>query len=125
MPGMAKPGHLSCYGGQATGWRGSLPGTGKRFSPLYSVQTDSGAHTAAYPTGNGGPFPGNKTPGYDADVSPNAEVKNVWSYNSNHPYAFRTRYRDNFTFTLPQTWRMVFRFSYRHVGSNSKAWRMR
>jgi hypothetical protein len=30
------------------------------FSLRYCVQTDSGAHSASYPIGTGGPFPGGK-----------------------------------------------------------------
>jgi hypothetical protein len=33
------------------------------FSLLYSVQTDSGAHSASYPMGAGGYFPGGKAVG--------------------------------------------------------------
>jgi hypothetical protein len=40
------------------------------FSLLHIVQTSSGAHPASYPTGTGGPFPGVKRPGREADHSP-------------------------------------------------------
>jgi hypothetical protein len=40
--------------------RGSIPGRGKRFSLLHSVQTGSGAHPASYPMGTAGDFPGGK-----------------------------------------------------------------
>jgi hypothetical protein len=47
--------------------------------PNISVQAGSGAHTASYPMGTGGPFPGGKVlPGRDADHShpSSAEVEN-------------------------------------------------
>jgi hypothetical protein len=68
--------------GIATGYglddRGSIPGRGKRFSLLPSVQTGSGVHPASYPVGTGALSIGVKRPGYDADHSPptSAEVKN-------------------------------------------------
>jgi hypothetical protein len=34
--------------------RGVIPGRAKRFSLLYSIQNDSGAHTASYLKGNVG-----------------------------------------------------------------------
>jgi hypothetical protein len=37
--------------------RGSIPGRGKRFSLLWSVQTGSGAHPASYLMGSWGTFP--------------------------------------------------------------------
>jgi hypothetical protein len=41
---------------------GSIPSSA-RFSLLHSVQTDSGAHPASYPTGTGDSFPGGKAAG--------------------------------------------------------------
>jgi hypothetical protein len=48
------------------------------FSPLHSVQTDSGAHPTSYPMSTGGSFPGVKRPVREAVHSPptSAEVKN-------------------------------------------------
>jgi hypothetical protein len=40
--------------------RGFIPGRGKRFSPIHSVQTGSEAHTASYVTGTQGSFMGIK-----------------------------------------------------------------
>jgi hypothetical protein len=40
--------------------RGSIPGTGKRISPLACVQTSSEANAASYPMGTEGSFPGSK-----------------------------------------------------------------
>jgi hypothetical protein len=37
------------------GW-GSIPGRGRRFSRLHSIQTNSGAHPDSYPVGTGGFF---------------------------------------------------------------------
>jgi hypothetical protein len=54
----------------------SIPGKGKGFSPLHSVQTGSGAHPVFYPMGTGGSFPGVNRPGRETDHSSNAEVKN-------------------------------------------------
>jgi hypothetical protein len=52
------------------------------FSLLHIVQTGSGAHSASYPMGNGGSFPGVKWQGREADHSPptSAEVKKIWTY---------------------------------------------
>jgi hypothetical protein len=54
---------------------------------LHSVQTVSGSHTAPYPVGTRGSFPGDKATRYEADHSPpfSAEVKNSWGYNSKPP----------------------------------------
>jgi hypothetical protein len=35
----------------------------KNFSPHHRVQTDSGPHSASYPMGTGGSFPGGKAAG--------------------------------------------------------------
>jgi hypothetical protein len=58
--------------------RGSIPCRGKRFSPLRSVQTDSGAHAVSYPMGAAGYFSGVKWPRRKTDYSPpsSAKVKN-------------------------------------------------
>jgi hypothetical protein len=53
--------------------------TGADFSSSPCIQTGSGAHSASYPIGTGGSFPGGKArPRRDADHSPpsSAEVKN-------------------------------------------------
>jgi hypothetical protein len=69
----------------------------------------SGAHSASYPMGTRGSFPGVKWPRREADHSspPSAEVKNAWSYISTPQYAFITcclvKHRDNFTFTFTFT----------------------
>jgi hypothetical protein len=55
------------------------PVEAKDFCSSLCDQTSSGAHTASYPIGTGGPFPGDKArPGRDADHSPafSAEIKN-------------------------------------------------
>jgi hypothetical protein len=44
------------------GW-GSIPGTGRDFPLLHSVQTGSGAHPASYTFKNVGSFPGGKATG--------------------------------------------------------------
>jgi hypothetical protein len=47
------------------------PTRAEDFSSSPYVQTGSGAHSASYPVGTGGPFPGGKArPGRDADHSP-------------------------------------------------------
>jgi hypothetical protein len=68
------------------GW-GSIPGTGKRYSILHSVQTGSVAHPASYPMGIGGGLISKEC---QADHSPKstAEVKNGWRYTCTPPYAF-------------------------------------
>jgi hypothetical protein len=43
--------------------RGFIPGRDNYLSLLHSVQTDSGAHSASYPLGTGGSFPGDKAVG--------------------------------------------------------------
>jgi hypothetical protein len=55
----------------------SIPGRGKRFSCLHSVQTGSETHSAYYPTDTKGFFQRVKWPGREADHSPSstAEVK--------------------------------------------------
>jgi hypothetical protein len=72
--------------GIATALRAGRPGVeeyesrqGQDFSPLYVVQTGSGAHPASYPMGVGGSFPEDKRQGREADHSPptSAEVKNT------------------------------------------------
>jgi hypothetical protein len=62
--------------------RGSIPGQGKIFSLLRSVQTDSGAHSASYLMGTEGSFPrGPLTSIY-------CRGQKWRSYTTNPPYAF-------------------------------------
>jgi hypothetical protein len=74
-------GYLSQYSvWQQTGRPGvRSPEEAKDSSSSLCVQTGSEAHSASYPVGTGGPFPGGKErSGRDADHSPpcSAEVKN-------------------------------------------------
>jgi len=76
------------------------------FFLLHRVQTGSGAHSAAYPTGTEGSFPGGKAVGREADHSApsSAEVKNEWRYTSTPYYAFiawcLVKHRDNCTLPI-------------------------
>jgi hypothetical protein len=67
--------------------RSSSPGSGKNF---LHVQTGSGAHPASCLVGTGSSSPGLKRPGREANCSPptSAEVKKLWIYTSDPPYAF-------------------------------------
>jgi hypothetical protein len=58
---------------------GLIPGR-RNILPLQSIQTGSGANSAAY-----------SWPKHEADhvLPPSAEVKNAWSYISVPPYSFR------------------------------------
>jgi hypothetical protein len=62
LPAALWPGYLSRYSGEMY-CRGSIPGRGKKFSPLHSVQNGSGVHPASYPKGTGSTFPGGKAAG--------------------------------------------------------------
>jgi hypothetical protein len=64
-----------------------FPAGAGNFSLHHRVQNSSGAHTASYPMGTRGSFPGVKRLGREADHSSpsNAEVKNEWSYTSTPP----------------------------------------
>jgi hypothetical protein len=66
---------VSDYG---LGDRGSIPAGAKDFSSNLRVQTGSEAHPASCRMGTGGPFPGAKRAGRDADHSSpcSAQVKN-------------------------------------------------
>jgi hypothetical protein len=95
--------HFYIYLGYELDYRGSrirLPAGAGNFFLHHRVQNSSGAHSASYPMGTGGSFPGGK-----ADHSPpsSAEVKNEWSYISTPQYVFMAwclvKHRDNFTFT--------------------------
>jgi hypothetical protein len=55
--------------------RGSIPGSGNRFSILHNVQTGSEAHPASYPVGIAGCFSGIKRPGRESDHSPPFSTK--------------------------------------------------
>ena len=45
--------------------RFSIPGTGKRFSLLQSIHTDTEVHSASFETGNGSLSEGKKRLGYE------------------------------------------------------------
>jgi hypothetical protein len=83
------------------------PARAGNFSLHHRVQNGSVAHPASYPMGTKGSFPGGKAAGAWTDHSPpsSAEVKNVWSYTSIHPYVFMVwclvKDRDKFTLPLP------------------------
>jgi hypothetical protein len=64
-------------GYEQEGW-GSIPGRGRRFSLLYSIQTESGAYPASYSMSTGVLSPEVKRPGTEADhFSPcSVEIKN-------------------------------------------------
>jgi hypothetical protein len=70
---------LSDYGLDDRAIQVRSPIGAENFSSSPCVQTGSGAHSASYPMGTGGSFPGGKVrPGRDADRSPpsSSEVKN-------------------------------------------------
>jgi hypothetical protein len=73
------------YGLDDRGSRVRVPAKAGNFSLHHRVQNGSGAHTASYPMGKGGSFPGG-----EADHSPpsSAEVKNAWSCISPPQYVF-------------------------------------
>jgi hypothetical protein len=54
---------------------GSIPGRGKRFSLLHSVQTGSGIHPASYSMGTGALSPGIKWPGMELTTHPHLVLK--------------------------------------------------
>jgi hypothetical protein len=53
--------------------RGSIPGRGKRFFLLHSIQAGFGAHSASNPMGTKGSFPGGEA---DQSLPYSVEVKN-------------------------------------------------
>jgi hypothetical protein len=56
--------------------RGSIPDRGRGFSSSLCIQTGSGAHSASYTMGTGGPLSrGKARPGHDADHSLPFSVK--------------------------------------------------
>jgi hypothetical protein len=63
---------------KTSGWmaRVSFPAV-QDFFLLYSVQTGSGAHSASYPMGTRGSFPGGKAAGAYHSPPSSAEVKNA------------------------------------------------
>jgi hypothetical protein len=63
--------------------RGSIPGRGKIFFSILSVQTSSGSHPASYPMG----IVGKSRSGPDANYSPpsSAKVKNEYQLHSSPP----------------------------------------
>jgi hypothetical protein len=63
--------------GTMTGVR--FPAVAGNSSLRHRIQIGSGAHKGSYPMGTGGPFPGVKRHGREADHSPpsSAEVKNA------------------------------------------------
>jgi hypothetical protein len=75
--------------------RGSIPGKSKQFSPFYSVQAGSGAHTAGF---HGLFSPGIKRSGREVDYSPrsSADLNYVQNYTSIAPY--NVVHWDNFAF---------------------------
>jgi hypothetical protein len=66
----------------------SIPGKGKEFSLLQSVQTGSGANSVSVQWVSAKV----KRPGSEADYSPQfrAEGENEWSYTFTSPFAFIT-----------------------------------
>jgi hypothetical protein len=78
------------YGLDDRGSRVRFPAVVGNFSLHHRVQSGSGAHSAFYPMGTRGSFPGVKRPGREADHSPpaRAAVKNAWSYTSTPKYVF-------------------------------------
>jgi hypothetical protein len=88
-------------------FRFRFPTGAGNFSLYHRVQNGFAAHTASYPMGTRGSFPGVKRPGREADHLPpsNAEVKMSGATPLLPQYAFMTRclvkHRDNFTFTFP------------------------
>jgi len=82
--------------------------TGFLFTRRHRVQICCRAHPASYPAGTVGSYPGVKRLGREAfhSPTPNAEVKNTWSYTFAHPYVFLAwclfKHKDNFTFTFCQ-----------------------
>jgi hypothetical protein len=91
---------------KGTGWMteycGSIPGWGRRFFLLLSVQTGPGGQATTYRMGTGSSFTG----GSEADHSSpsSAEDMNAWSYASTVSYVFMAwcliKHRDKFTFIV-------------------------
>jgi hypothetical protein len=83
-----------------------LPAGAGNFSLHHRVQNGSGAHSAYYPMGTRGSFPGVNRPGSEADHSPpsSAEIKEwvaLYLHSPNTPpwRGAQLKHRDNFTFT--------------------------
>jgi hypothetical protein len=68
---------FTAYGLDDRGSRVRFPAEAGNFSLHHRVQNGSGAHSASYPMGTRGFFPGVKRLGHEADHSPpsSAEVK--------------------------------------------------
>jgi hypothetical protein len=92
------------------GGRSSSPGKGKTFLTPHVVQTGSGAHSASYPMGTGGFYPGIKQPGSEADHSPptSAEVKNTHTSSRHSVYLVTHGDNSTFTFHYPQFMNVQF-----------------
>jgi hypothetical protein len=79
-----------CYGLDDRGSRFRFPAGAGNFSLHHRVQNGSWAHTASYPMGTRGSFPGVKRPVREADhplhLVPRS--KNEWSYSSTPPILF-------------------------------------
>jgi hypothetical protein len=60
------------------------------FTVAGLINNWTGVHPTSYKMGTGGPFPGVKRQGREADHSPptSAEVKKMWIYTSTPPYVF-------------------------------------
>jgi hypothetical protein len=64
-------------------------GWGKKYSPFRVFKTDSGTHSASYPTETEGSFPGVKRSEREAvNSTTSAGVKNTWFYTSTLPHVF-------------------------------------
>jgi hypothetical protein len=74
----------------------------RRFSPLHSVETGSGAHLALHSIGTGALAPGVKQSRREIDHSPPscAEVKNEWCYTFPAPLCFHDVDSENVIFYL-------------------------
>jgi hypothetical protein len=82
-----------------------VPAGAGDFPSHHRVQTGSGDHTASYPMGTRGSFPGGKTAGAEANHSPpfSAEVIEcvelyIQSLNTPSRRSAQLKHKDNFTF---------------------------
>jgi len=97
--------------------RGSIPGR-TWTSSLLHLQTGSGANPASLQCVPAALTLGVKRPGREADHPPSssANIKNTLSSTSAPPYVFMAwclaEHRDNFTFTLPSSDRILFVLSH-------------
>jgi hypothetical protein len=89
---------------------------GQECTLLHIFQVCSEAHPASYTIINGSTMV--KRPWREADHSypSSAEVKKMWIYTSTPPYTFMAqclvKHRDNFTFTLPTSWKLTGEWNY-------------